>query len=169
MCIWIILLDIAHSEDVVVAQTVLCDSMDMSFEMENACFPNTMPSIDCCIFAVHVIDMAILNDLECLCGLKDERSFFDNGLSLQDMADFYSSSICQGQDLINAQVVVDACEGTHVKLFPHITPPLLIVSIFIRSLHRYLYRLFPSPFFFLSFSLLETLILKVVSFLLVLC
>uniref|UniRef100_A0A0E0D434 Bifunctional inhibitor/plant lipid transfer protein/seed storage helical domain-containing protein n=1 Tax=Oryza meridionalis TaxID=40149 RepID=A0A0E0D434_9ORYZ len=99
MCIWIILLAIAHSEDVVVVQTVLCDSMDMSFEMENACFPNTTPSIDCCIFAVH-----------CLCGLKDERSFFDNGLSLQDMADFYSSSICQGQDLINAQVVVDACE-----------------------------------------------------------
>ncbi|BAS85536.1 Os03g0654200 [Oryza sativa Japonica Group] len=103
--------------------------MDMSFEMENACFPNTMPSIDCCIFAVHVIDMAILNDLECLCGLKDERSFFDNGLSLQDMADFYSSSICQGQDLINAQVVVDACEGMEQRSkMPSMPPQRLLES-----------------------------------------
>uniref|UniRef100_A0A0E0GR65 Uncharacterized protein n=1 Tax=Oryza nivara TaxID=4536 RepID=A0A0E0GR65_ORYNI len=48
----------------------------------SVCFPNTTPIMDCCIFVIHVIDMAILNNLECLCGLKDERAFFDNGLSL---------------------------------------------------------------------------------------
>lgn len=112
MCIWIIMLDVARSGDVVLAQTVICDSSDMSYQMESVCFPNTTPIMDCCIFVIHVIDMAILNNLECLCGLKDERAFFDNGLSLQDMVDFYSSSTCQGQNLRNAQIVVDACEGT---------------------------------------------------------
>uniref|UniRef100_A0A0E0KGY3 Bifunctional inhibitor/plant lipid transfer protein/seed storage helical domain-containing protein n=1 Tax=Oryza punctata TaxID=4537 RepID=A0A0E0KGY3_ORYPU len=101
----------------VVAQTVHCDSRDMSFEMESVCFPNTTPNMDCCILVVHVIDMAILNNLECLCGLKDERPFFDNGLSLQDMADFYSSSTCHGQNLRNAQIVVDACEGSFLSFF----------------------------------------------------